>query len=183
MMNSMRIFFGIAALAFGTAPAHAQSMRPGLWESSSKMGGSPEMDKAMAQMQQQMAGLPPDQRKQMEAMMGKQGIQMGARGVTTKMCITQEMIDHGRFQQEQQGNCKTTITEKTGSSMKMNFSCKDPVSNGAAVYAFQGDSAYTMNMKITSAAKGAPAITTVDSSSKWLGGDCGAVKPIALPKP
>ncbi len=182
-MNSLRIFFCLAAVAFCAAPAGAQTMKPGLWESTSKMGGSPELNKAMAQMQQQMANMPPEQRKQMESMMGKSGIGMGAGGMTVKMCLTQEMIDRGQVQRQQQGNCKTTITEKTSQSMKMNFSCTDPVSSGEAVYTFQGDKAYTMTMRIATAAKGAASATSIDSSGKWLGSDCGEVKPIALPKP
>ena len=47
------------ALAVATASASAQTMKPGLWEIANKMGGSPEIDQAMAQLQQQMANMPP----------------------------------------------------------------------------------------------------------------------------
>ncbi len=169
-----------AALALGTASAGAQSIKPGLWETTSKVGGNPEMDKAMAQMQQQMASMPPAQRKQMEDMLGKQGVAMGAGGMSAKACITREMIDRGEMQSQQQGNCKTTITDKTSRSMKMNFTCANPASSGEGLYTFQGDSAYTM--KVTSTVKGAPKTTTIDASGKWLGSDCGTLKPMAVPK-
>ena len=172
-------FFLMIALALGASAAAAQTMKPGLWESTSKVGGNPELDKMMARMQKQMAGMPPEQRKQMESTMG--GAQMGAGGMTTKSCVTQEMIDRGLLQHEQQGSCKTTLGKKSATDMTMDFSCTDPVSSGQAVYTFQGDKAYTMNMHITSNAKGAPGVTTMESSGKWMGGDCGAIKPIAVP--
>ncbi len=178
---NLRFVACVAAMGLAAASAGAQTMKPGLWEATTRIGPSPEMDKAMAQMEKQMASMPPEQRKQMQAMMGNQGA--GANGITAKACITKEMIDRGEMQARQQGNCKTTITDKTSRSMKMNFTCADPASSGEAVYNFQGDSAYTMAMKITSTAKGAPKTTTAMSSSgKWLGRDCGSIKPIALPR-
>ena len=58
--------------------ACAQTMKPGLWEANNKIGGSPENEQAMARMQQQMAALPPEQRKAMEDMLAKQGVGMGS---------------------------------------------------------------------------------------------------------
>lgn len=179
---NLRFVVCVATLGLAAASAGAQTMKPGLWETTTRMGGSPEMGKAMAQMQKQMAGMPPEQRKQMEAMTGRQGAGAGANGITAKACITKEMIDRGEMQGRQQGNCKTTITDKTSRGMKMNFTCTDPASSGEGVYTFQGDSAYTMNMKITSTAKGAPGTTTMAASGKWLGRDCGSIKPMVLPK-
>lgn len=182
-MNFLRTFFCMTVVALCASAAGAQTMKPGLWESSIKMGGNPELEKAMAQMQQQMASMPPGQRKQMEAAMGKHGAQMSAGGMTTRVCVTQEMIDRGLLQREQPGNCKTTIRDKSATGMTMDFTCTDPASSGHAVYTFQGDKAYTMNMKITSSTQGAQGMTTLESSGKWMGSDCGTIKPITLPKP
>ena len=52
-----------ALLALASAAAPAQTLKPGLWEISNKAGGNPQMDQAMAQMQQQLAAMPPEQRK------------------------------------------------------------------------------------------------------------------------
>jgi hypothetical protein len=40
-------------LWLGATGALAQSTKPGLWEIQTKMGGNPQIDQAMAQMQQQ----------------------------------------------------------------------------------------------------------------------------------
>jgi hypothetical protein len=47
---------------------------------------------------------------------------------------------------------------------------------------FSGDTAYTMKMNTTTTVKGKPEKMTMDASGKWLSADCGAIKPIALPK-
>jgi Protein of unknown function (DUF3617) len=173
-----------AALAATAVSASAQNMKPGLWEVNNKMGGSPEMDQAMARMQAQMASMPPAQRKMMEETLAKQGVGLtGAAGggMLIKACVTKEMADRSQMPVQQQGNCTTTITEKTSNGMKMKFVCTKPESNGEGVFTFAGDNAYTMKMKINSAAQGKPQSTTIDASGKWLGADCGNIKPVALP--
>ncbi|GAB3477562.1 hypothetical protein [Polaromonas eurypsychrophila] len=97
----------IAGLLIAHPPALAQSTKPGLWEINHKMGGSAEMDQAMAQMQQQMAGMPPAQRKQMEDMLAKQGMSMGPSaggGISMKVCMTKEMAERNEMPQALQGD-------------------------------------------------------------------------------
>lgn len=177
----------LAALAaisgLAAAPAAAQTMKPGLWEVSSKIGGNPETEKAMAQMQAQMAAMPPAQRKQMEEMMGKGAMGMGAGGaMAAKACITKDMIARGEMPTQQDSECTTTVSDKSSKGMKMAFVCPKSQTTGEGVYTFQGDTAYTMKMKTATKADGKPVTTTIDSSGKWLGSDCGSVKPMAAPK-
>ena len=87
----------LTCLLLCSASAFAQSTAPGLWEMRNKMGGNPEMDKAMAEMKKQLASMPPAQRKQMEAMMGQRGLSVGAEGMSMKVCITPEMAAKGTF--------------------------------------------------------------------------------------
>ena len=180
-----RTFAQAAALTLCAASAGAQTMKPGLWEAQNKLGGSPEMEQAMAQMQQQMASMPPAQRKMMEEMMAKQGVGMtGASGggMALKMCITREMVERNQLPVQQQGSCTTTTTDKTSAGMKIKFTCTNPPSSGEGQFTFAGDTAYTMKMKVNSSAPGAPKTTTIDTSAKWLGSDCGNIKPMVLPK-
>jgi hypothetical protein len=172
------------ALSLAAAAAGAQTMKPGLWEVTTKIGGSAEMDKAMAQMQQQLSSMPPAQRKQMEEMMAKQGVGLAGGsggGMTAKVCVSKEMAARNQMPVQQQGNCTTTTSDKTASSMKMKFTCTSPPSSGEGQFTFSGDSAYTMKMNVTSTQQGTPRNTTLDSSGKWAAADCGAVKPMAVP--
>lgn len=181
------VFAAVAAVfvTLAALPASAQSMKPGLWEITSKVGGNPEMDKAMAQMQQQMASLPPDQRKMMEDMLAKQGLGgMGASaaGFSAKVCITKEMADRNQMPVQQQGDCKTTTSDRTATGMKMAFTCTNPPSNGEGQFTFAGDSSYSMKMKINSTIQGKAQTTTMDGSGRFVAADCGNVKPVVMPK-
>lgn len=174
----------IATLAVTALSSHAQSIRPGLWEMNSKMGGNPEMDAAMAQMRQQMAAMPPEQRKMMEDMMAKQGVTFapGADGgMSMKVCVTPEMAARQELPTQTEGECTTTITSRSASGMKMNFVCKNPPSTGEGTYTFSGDTSYTMKMVMKSTQQGKPQTMTVDGQGKWLSRDCGSIQPITAP--
>ena len=173
------LVLGVSALA-----AQAQVSKAGLWDVTTKLGGSGEMDKAMAQMQQQMASMPPEQRKQMEAMLAKQGMSMTSTpgGVLSKMCITKDMVERSQMPVQTQGDCTSTTSNKSTTGMTFKFNCTSPPSSGEGQYTFMGDSAYTMKMKINTPQQGKPVITTMDSSGKWLGADCGTIKPMVMPK-
>ncbi|MDZ4103703.1 MAG: DUF3617 domain-containing protein [Hydrogenophaga sp.] len=162
--------------------AHAQSTKPGLWEVTQKMGGNAEMDQAMAQMQQQMAGMSPAEKKMMQDMLAKQGMSMPAAGagggMAMKVCITPEMAAKQDMPVQTEGECTTTITSRSANTLKMNFVCKNPPSSGEGTYTFSGDTAYTMKMLMKGTKQGKPMSTTLDGQGTWLSASCGAVKPL-----
>jgi hypothetical protein len=173
----------LALVAATSAPALAQSALPGLWAIDTKVGGNPEMEKAMAQMQAQLAAMPPAQRKQMEAIMGKGGVSMASSGaMSAKVCLTAEMVERQQMPTQTQGDCTSKVDERTGNTLKFSFSCTNPVSSGQGVYTFDSDKAYTMKMVIKSQENGQARNMTMDAKGQWLSADCGSVKPIALPK-
>jgi hypothetical protein len=165
---------------------NAQTMKPGLWEISHKMqGGSGDLGAKMAAAQEQMAKMPPEQRKMMEDMMAKQGVTMGAGGpaggMTLKICMTKEMAERDEVPAGQ-GDCTSTKSPRVGNTMKIAFTCTKPPSSGEGQITFNGSDAYAMKMTVNTAVKGQPQKMDMESSGKFLGADCGAIKPIALPK-
>lgn len=170
----------IAAATF-SAGAWGQNLKPGLWEVTNNMkGGSGDMGQAAAQAQQQMAKMPPEQRKMMEEMMAKQGMKMGAGGSSVKMCVTKEMSERNELP-AQQGDCKTTKQQRSGNTLKFSVTCTNPPSSGEGQVVFASPEAYTMKMAIKATVQGKPETMNMDSSGKWLSSDCGAVKPIRPP--
>jgi hypothetical protein len=184
-MKFNSLLLAAAALALATGAA-AQTTKPGLWEITNRMqSSSGEMEKAMANMEKQLASMSPEQRKQMQDMMGKQGMSMGPAtggGMSMKMCITKEMAERNEMPQQQQGDCKTTQSPRSGNTMKISYTCTQPPSSGEGVMTFNGDTAYTMKMNTTTTVKGKPEKMTMDASGKWLSADCGNIKPITPPK-
>ena len=159
----------------------AQTMKPGLWEmTSSLQNGGKDLTAAMERMQKQMASMPPEQRKMMQDMMAKQGVQMSASGVggmSIKMCLTQEMVDRHEIAPKQHGNCTQTTSPRVGGTMKYSFKCTEPVSSGEGEVTFSSPEAYSMKMKVVSAERN----MDMQSSGKWLGANCGDIKPIQVP--
>ena len=178
-------FLAAFSLALATG-ASAQSTKPGLWEINTKMqSASGEMEKAMANMEKQLAGMSPEQRKQMQDMMARQGMSLGTSGgggMSMKTCLTKEMAERNELPQQQQGDCKTTQSPRSGNTMKISYTCTQPPSSGEGVMTFNGDTAYTMKMNTTTTVKGKPEKMTMDASGKWLSADCGNIKPITPPK-
>ena len=175
---------GIVAFGLIATPAAAQTMKPGLWEINNKMGGSGDtgakMAAAQAEMQKQMAAMPPEQRKQMEKMMAQQGVNMAPSGagggMAVRVCITKEMA--ARNETPTQGDCKQEQLQKSGNTSKFKFTCSKPPSSGEGEVTMNNPESYTMKMKMTSQEKGKPEQMTMDAQGKFLGNDCGSVKPI-----
>jgi hypothetical protein len=183
MKHRLTILAAVAAMS--ALPASAQNVKPGLWEVSNKMTtASGHLEKSMAEMQKQMAGMPPEQRKMMEDMLSKQGVSLGAGAggaVVAKMCLTKEMIAQNQMPIQQQGDCTSTRGAITGKTMKMSFSCTKPPSSGEGEITFTSDTSYSMKMKMNSSASGKPETMNVDATGRWLGADCGNIKPMTMP--
>ena len=183
-MRNFRLGAAAVAAAF-CLPAAAQSIKPGLWEMTSKMGGNPQMEQAMAEMRKQLASMPPDQRKQMEAAMAQQGVKMGGAaaggGMTAQVCITKEMAERQEMPMNQAG-CKITSQSKSGNVTKMAYACTNPPSSGEGTYTYHSAEAFSSKMVVKTAVQGRTETMTMDGGGKWLKADCGAVKPVQPPK-
>jgi hypothetical protein len=184
----MKLHLGIACLLSlaATASANAQNMKPGLWEISTQMQGSGQTGKAMAEAQKQMESMPPEQRKMMQDMMASKGMQMGGPagggGMTIKVCMTQEMVDRNEVGRQQPG-CTHTYGQRSGNTMKFSWVCTQPPSSGEGQVTFTSPEAYSMKMTSTSTVRGNPEEKMdMQTSGRWLGGDCGNIKPLAVPK-
>ena len=175
----------LCAAAFCTAPAGAQAMKPGLWENTSKTTSqNPQIAQAMAEMQKQLASMTPEQRKSMAQMAGQSGapqFDMNADGsVTIKMCITQKMIDEagGNYLGPQDGNC-THKKSTLGPGMEsFSYSCANPPASGQGKVSFQGGTSYRSTMTMTSSVTGQKETMVMVGTGKWLGANCGSIKPI-----
>lgn len=180
--TAARLVFLACVFALASTGAVADTTRPGLWEIQNRMGGNPQMDQAMAQVQQQMAAMSPAQRKQMEAMMASQGVSMpqagAGGGVSMKVCISAEMAARSEMPSQVEGDCTTTITSRSGNMLKMHFVCKNPPTEGDGTYTFNGDTAYTMKMAMKTSRNGKSESMTMDGQGKWLSADCGSIKPV-----
>lgn len=174
-----------ALLCAGTLlAAHAQTppgprIEAGLWEinmSLKSQTGKAEM--AMREAQAYISRLPPEQRKQVEQMMAQQGVKLGDKTSSVNACISKEDAERGEIPQ-QAGDCTQQVLEKTASSMKVKFSCNtNPPAQGEALVEFQSPTAYTSRGIVDTVVLGQNERVTVDQTGRWLGADCGSVRPL-----
>ena len=171
------------ALALAALGVQAQKVAPGLWEAQTDVKvGNAEMQAQMKRAQEQMAKMPPEQRKMMEDMMARQGVQMGSAAggrPSVRYCVSKEQAERGDVPQDADGRCKRDSLERSGSTIRFKFSCSNPPSTGSGEITFASDKAYAMKMVVDgSSAKGQPGTMEMTSNAKWVAADCGALKPV-----
>ena len=164
------------ALSAATLAAHAQPappIKPGLWQVQSER----EIDgqKAPGPMER-MKDLPPEARQQMEAMMKKRGVDMGQGGVQ-KICHSRESLDQGRWKGDSE-RCKTDVTSRSATSWKWHSSCTGPEFDMDGEAQFANPENYTVKTLMTTQRQGKTQTMRMTVNAKWLGTDCGDLKPM-----
>jgi hypothetical protein len=174
MKNTILLGLGFGVAVITAAVAATLDVKPGLWEVTSQgesSGMPPIPPQALAQMS-------PQQREQMMAAMQGAMARMNKPNVT-QSCITQKMLDRGLdLQRENSDNCKQNVVSSTSRTLDVHVECTgqhnasgtlhiDALTSGTFSGTFNlvsTDGTNTMTMKRT-------------MQGKWLGSDCGNVKP------
>jgi hypothetical protein len=113
--------------------------------------------------------------------MVQQRVASGAapRAITRKICVTQAMLDKGFAALEQRRNCDRTVTSSKDSLQEFTLSCTDerPVDGTVHVEAKDAHTVtLTDDLQIT-AKGGMTTLVHRTTQGRWLGADCGDVKP------
>jgi hypothetical protein len=169
-MKNLFIFYSIFLISFNLS---AQTMKAGLWEMKSEMQNT-EMNEAMASMQEQLANMPPEQRKQMESMMAKSGVSVGNKGMDVKVCIGKEQASNLKIPNQNQ-SCKQELIEKKGNFVKFKYTCSNPPSKGESEITFQSDTSFKSKHTVV---QGNGEKMEMSQAGKWLGENCGNLKPL-----
>ena len=112
--------------------------------------------------------------------MAQRGVQMApgaGGGMAVRMCMTKEMVERDQVP-VQQGDCRTTQQQKSGNTLKVAFTCSNPPSNGESQVTFTSSEAFSSRTTVTTNTGGKSEKTTIEGTGKWLGADCGTVKPM-----
>lgn len=182
-IRPMMIFALLAALAATPALAQNWKPRPGLWEMQSTMKtGSGKLEAAMAQMQEQLAAMPPEQREQMQKMFKQQGMSLPQPGapMTIKVCMTQKEIDAERLPMRE--GCTQKRTQTGPNTMKVSFQCPggngEPPSSGEGTVTMKGSTAFDGQYRMNVTSHGQTEQMDMTQQGRWLGADCGQIKPM-----
>ncbi len=171
---SLTLSLGIAvtlpALAADNTPL---KVKPGLWEmtSDSERTGAPPIPPEV------LAKMSPEQRAKFEAAMQQS---TGPRHRVVKHCVTQADIDKGFEEMERMGHgkCTQNVTSSTSTLRAGTFNCAGP-ENASGTYRFEVRSPESVvgNWDVTMSNGGKTMNMKNALQGKWLGADCGDVKP------
>lgn len=169
----MKPTFCILILAAGTSFA-ADGLTPldvknGLWETTTttEHSGMPTLSA------DQLAKMPPDVRARVQGM-------TAPRTETKQSCMTRE--DVTKFGQNQDKSCKLTVVTSTGSKQELQFDCDTAQNKSTGTMKIEALDSTHVNSVITikmNAQNGRNMDMKITNSAKWLGTDCGNVKPAA----
>ncbi|QEA12828.1 DUF3617 domain-containing protein [Comamonas flocculans] len=184
-MTAMRALLTLLLLALGSSLALAQDikLKPGLWEVQGSMKtSSGRLEAAMAQMQAELAKMPPEQRRQMEQMMRANGMGAGGNAMnhTVKICMTQKDVDLDQIKSSD--DCTHKVRRSGPKTLQMSFQCTGSdgsgPSSGEGTVNLDSPTAYRGQYKMRTTADGQPEQMDFSQQGKWLSADCGKVKPL-----
>lgn len=183
MQKSLRLLFALGlSLQWPGLVAANTSAAPGLWEQRFALkSGSAEVTAAMAQMQQQLAAMPPAQRQQMEQMLAAQGISLpsaagGGPGMQLRFCLTPEQAAKNELPSPDE-RCTHRITERTSSLLRMSVECPAEKTRGEGEFRFESPRAYSGRFKMQREEAGKVQAMEMELQARWVGADCGNLKP------
>ncbi len=168
----------------------AQEIKPidiksGLWENTttSQISGV-SMPANMPQLTpDQLAKMPPDARARVEAMM--KGGPGAPQTSTTKACVTREQLSKPLFNQQDKG-CTVKLVSSTSSSQQIHMECTRGNTQTAGDMSLErSDTEHvkgemllkTSGDSSTKGSIGQNMTIKISFTNKWLGADCGDVKP------
>lgn len=196
----------VVVISAATQSVQAESvkvdMKAGLWENTMAWDAdsakemqvmqTDQMKAAMDQMKEQFANMPPEQRKQMEAIMAQSGmeikddgvsfkndqVKISSSGTTAKTCITQAEIDRGELPDDVDG-CKSTLTKITATRFKSTYVCSgEEQSTGESEVNFHSPKHYSGTGSMVHVMNGEKRTMKFKMEGKWLGTNCGDIKPV-----
>jgi Protein of unknown function (DUF3617) len=178
MSTSRVIFLGFGLAALAAASVHAAAtkfdVKPGLWEvtSTGTTTGAPPIPESMLE---QMS---PEQRARFEAAM-KQAMAHANAPRTFKSCVTEKQLEEGPdFADQNDKSCTQTVLKRSARAMEVRVQCTgERAVSGVFSYQASSREAFSgmMDMTVSEGSRSMESKRSV--SGKWLGSDCGAVKP------
>jgi hypothetical protein len=176
-----KLILAILITVSGITLAQGSGLKQGLWEIKpikQVMDGrdmSAEMASAQSRMQQAMANMSPEQRNQMQAMMGRQ---VAPAGGGARICVSAAMAAKDKPIVDSEGRCEPATVNHSGNKTSFEFNCttKGRTMVGKGESANNGESVTTRMDMTTTDARGTHTMQS-EMQMNYLGSDCQGVKP------
>jgi uncharacterized protein DUF3617 len=170
-----------ALLAVAAGPLPVPPVKPGLWEARMSVLDADGHETAAPE-QAALSRLSPEARARMADAMKARGVSMPDANGATKVCLTKEMFESGAWQQmASEAGCTTNYSTLSGTSWKWHSSCTALKSESDGEMVFNSPESYRTKMTTTATMMGKTTTSTRIIQGKWLGADCGDIKPFVPP--
>jgi len=174
----------LACLALAVAaagPLPVPPVKPGLWEVRMSVLDADGHEVAAPE-QAALSRMPPEARARMADAMKARGVSMPDANGATKACLTKDMFESGGWQQmASQAGCTTNYSTLSSTNWKWHSSCTALKSESDGEAVFSSAESYRIKVITTSTVTGKTNTSTRIVQGKWLGADCGDIKPFAPP--
>jgi hypothetical protein len=169
------------AIAAVAGPLPVPPVKPGLWET--RMSGLDANGHEMPLPEQAaLSRLPPEAKARMVETMKARGLSMPDESGATKTCFSKETFESGRWQQmASETGCTTNFSTQSSAAWKWHSSCPALKSESDGEAVFSSAQSYTVKVTTTATRTGKPTTSTRIVQAKWLGADCGDIKPYTPP--
>jgi hypothetical protein len=174
----------LALVAVGAAgPLPTPPVKPGLWEARMSALDADGHEIAAPQ-QAALSRLSPEAKARMAEAMKARGLSMPDANGATRVCLTKEMFESGRWQQmAADAGCTTNYSTLSGTAWKWHSSCTSLKSESDGEALFNSPESYRTKVTTTATVMGKTNTSTRIVQAKWLGADCGDIKPFTPPAP
>ena len=174
----------LACLALAVAaagPLPVPPVKPGLWEVKMSVLDA-DGHEVVPPEQSALSRMPPEARARMADAMKARGVSMPDANGATKACLTKDMFESGGWQQmASQAGCTTNYSTLSSTNWKWHSSCTALKSESDGEAVFSSAESYRIKVITTSTVTGKTNTSTRIVQGKWLGADCGDIKPFAPP--
>jgi hypothetical protein len=163
---------GVAISSF--ASDATLDVKTGLWEmtSSGEASGTPPIPP------EALAGMPPEQRAQLQSRMAA-AMERANKPDVSRSCVTEKTLQRGLdFSQGDRPNCKRTTSNSSSRQIDVQVECTGPEAMKGDFH-FEAIDRQTMRGNINLVIGNGANKMTIKRvmQGKWLGSDCGTVKP------
>jgi uncharacterized protein DUF3617 len=173
---ALRSFLLLFVVSIAAQAQTALPIKAGLWQIhiDREVNGEKAPD-----MSEKMKNMDPETRARVEAMMKQRGIDVGASGGPDKVCYSKEMIQRGRWA-DQQTECKTDFNSQSAALWKWHSSCPKLGSESDGEATFSGSENYVVKTSSVTKLGGTSRASHMTITGKWMSSDCGDLKPMDL---
>lgn len=162
----------LSLFSAATEAIAAGVMKPGLWEITTKSDGLKTIPNLTAQQKEQMrqAGIDIEQ--------------MSAGSMVSKICISKEMAERDQppLMSTNQTGCVHKNAQRSSTGYSADIVCNGPNMTGSGTVkgTFVGDTFSAVN-DFKGSSHGEPVNRHSETTGKYLGSDCGNIKPMLMP--